>query len=134
MKRYNKEQVLEASIEYFNGDKLAANAFLKYALRKVNDKGEDIFYELTPEDMHRRMAWEFARIENKYPSESKLTEEEIFELFDGFKKHCPQGSPMMGIGLLWMLQKITCRILLRQVKEQQTFTSVEQESGFVFRI
>jgi len=98
MKRYNKEQVLEASIEYFNGDKLAANAFLKYALRKVNDKGEDIFYELTPEDMHRRMAWEFARIENKYPSESKLTEEEIFELFDGFKKHCPQGSPMMGIG------------------------------------
>ena len=41
-------------LEYFNGDELAASTwFNKYAIDG----------ELTPDDMHRRMAKEFARIE-----------------------------------------------------------------------
>ncbi|HHV40101.1 MAG TPA: adenosylcobalamin-dependent ribonucleoside-diphosphate reductase [Bacteroidales bacterium] len=53
-------------------------------------------YECTPEDMHRRLAAEFARIEKKYPN--PMSTEEIFELLDGFKYVIPQGGPMSGIG------------------------------------
>lgn len=88
------EQALEQSIEYFDGDELAAKVFLdKYALRDAS--GEIL--EMTPEDMHRRMAKEFARIE-KSKFKTPMTEDEIFALFDRFKWIVPQGSPMFGIG------------------------------------
>ena len=80
MKKYDYNEVLSASLEYFNGDDLAAKVFAdKYALQ--NKEGE--FLELTPVDMHRRLAKEFARIEKKYPG--SMDEEEIFNLFDKFK-------------------------------------------------
>ncbi len=53
-------------------------------------------YECTPEDMHRRLAREFYRIEEKYPN--PLSEKEIFELLDHFRYVVPQGGPMSGIG------------------------------------
>ncbi|MFA6826467.1 MAG: adenosylcobalamin-dependent ribonucleoside-diphosphate reductase, partial [Bacteroidales bacterium] len=53
-------------------------------------------YECTPEDMHRRLAKEFARIEKKYPN--PMGEEEIFQLLDRFRYVIPQGGPMSGIG------------------------------------
>jgi len=53
-------------------------------------------YELTPDDMHWRLAREIARIEKKYPN--PLTEDELFELFRNFRYIVPQGSPMTGIG------------------------------------
>ena len=53
-------------------------------------------YELTPDDMHHRIARELARIENKYPN--PMSEEEIFGLLKDFKYIVPQGSPMAGIG------------------------------------
>ena len=45
--------MLASSIEYFNGDKLAATTWMnKYAMKDFNDN----YVELNPEDMHRRMA------------------------------------------------------------------------------
>lgn len=94
-------QVLEASTEYFDGDDFAAKVFVdKYALQ--NQQGE--FLELTPTDMHHRLAKEFARIEAKYPN--PMTEEEIFALLDRFKYICPQGSPMFGIGNPYYVQSL----------------------------
>jgi ribonucleotide reductase alpha subunit len=93
MKIYSREEALKKSIEYFQGDELAAEVFVtKYAMR--NDKLELV--EATPDQMHHRLAKEFARIEKKYPN--PMSEEEIFGLFDRFKWIVPQGSPMFGIG------------------------------------
>ena len=92
-KTFTQEEIKEASFEYFKGDDLATKVWAtKYALK-------DSFgntYELTPDDMHRRLAKEIARIEKKYPN--PLTEDELFELFRDFKYIVPQGSPMTGIG------------------------------------
>ena len=88
----NKEDVLRSSIEYFKGDTLAADVWVnKYALRD----GDNI-YELNPDQMHRRLAKEFARIEGKY--NNPMNEDEIYELLKDFKYIIPQGSPMSGIG------------------------------------
>jgi ribonucleotide reductase alpha subunit len=93
MKKYTREEAIEKSKEYFNGDELAASVFVdKYALRNVN--GEIL--EATPTEMHKRLAKEFARIDSKYPN--PISEEEFFEAMDKFQKIVPQGSPMNGIG------------------------------------
>lgn len=90
---YSPEEAFKASVEYFNGDELAARVWAnKYALK-------DSFghlYEKTPDDMHRRLAREFARIEAKYPN--PMSEDEIFTLIERFRYIVPQGSPMAGIG------------------------------------
>lgn len=92
-KTYTYQQAYEASLKYFDGDELAARVWAtKYALK-------DSFghlYELTPDDMHRRIASEIARIENKYPN--PLSEDRLFELMSHFRYIVPQGSPMAGIG------------------------------------
>ena len=90
---YTYDSALEATLEYFGGDQLAAQVWVnKYALKD----SEGNLYELTPADMHRRLARELARIENKYPS--PMSEDEIFGLLDHFRYVVPQGSPMAGIG------------------------------------
>ena len=62
-KTFTYEDVLKASIEYFNGDELAATTWMnKYAM--TDNDGE--FVENSPDDMHNRMTKEFARIENDY--------------------------------------------------------------------
>ena len=82
-----------ASKEYFGGDDLAAQVWVsKYALK---DSFGNI-YETTPEDMHKRIASELARIESNYPN--ALSKQEIFELLDHFRYVIPQGGPMTGIG------------------------------------
>lgn len=93
MVTYTKEEALAATLDYFNGDELAANVFVtKYALKNK----ESEFLEKTPRDMHWRLAKEFARIESNYPN--PLSEKEIFDHFDNFFEIVPQGSPMYGIG------------------------------------
>ena len=92
-KIYSVEEVKEATIKYFDGDQLAADVWMnKYALK---DSDGNIF-ELTPDDMHRRIASEIVRIENRYPN--PMSEEEVFEVLKDFKYIVPQGSPMAGIG------------------------------------
>ena len=101
-KTYTYSEVLEASLNYFNGDDFAAKVFVdKYALQKST--GE--YLELTPTDMHHRLAKEFARIEAKYPN--PLSEEQIFSLLDKFKYIVPQGSPMSAIGNNYQLQSLS---------------------------
>ena len=102
----------EKLLHYFNGDELAANVWQsKYAL-----EGEE-----TPDDMHRRLAKEFARIEKKYIDDMNmnckftvkeayeklskygverkdLDEEDIYNLFKDFKYIVPQGSIMSQLG------------------------------------
>jgi len=99
-------------LKYFNGDELAASVWKqKYALEK----------EETPDDMHHRMAKEFAKIEEKYQKEEDkfndnsktpyypllsdyaykrkyLTEKSIYNLFKDFKYVIPQGSIMSQLG------------------------------------
>lgn len=92
-KIYTQSEAIQASLEYFKGDDLAARVWVnKYALK---DSFGNIF-ELTPDDMHRRLAKEIARIENRYPN--PLTEDEIYKVFKDFKYIVPQGGPMTGIG------------------------------------
>jgi ribonucleoside-diphosphate reductase alpha chain len=91
--RYSHKQVMEEATKYFKGDTLAANVWMnKYALKD----SEGNLYELTPDDMHKRIAREIARIERKYPN--PMSEEEIYQLLKDFKYIIPQGSPMAGIG------------------------------------
>lgn len=91
---FTYEESLSASTSYFNGNELAARVFLdKYALRD-NDQN---LVEKTPDDMHRRIAKEFARIEKK-KFKKPLSEDEIYQYLYRFKKIIPQGSPMYGIG------------------------------------
>ena len=90
---YTQKEAEEASIEYFNGDELAARVWsTKYALK---DSYGNLF-ERTPDDMHHRIASEIARIESKYMN--PMTEPELFELMRHFRYIVPQGSPMTGIG------------------------------------
>ena len=94
-------------LDYFNGDELAASTWQnKYALR---DNDGNIIEE-TPDDMHHRLAKEFARIEEQFDCErirweseygknrARLTEERIYELFKDFKKVIPGGSVLSGAG------------------------------------
>ena len=92
-KTFSYEEAQKASLIYFTGDELAAKVWVnKYALKD----GFGNIYEQNPAEMHRRLAQEICRIENKYPN--PLTEDELFELFNEFKYIVPQGSPMTGIG------------------------------------
>ena len=94
-------------LSYFNGDDLASSVWVgKYA-----QEGEE-----TPDDMHKRLAKEFARVEqlyvlNELPNDKgvedlseygkirkDLTEENIYELFKDFKYIIPQGSIMSQLG------------------------------------
>lgn len=92
-KTYTYDEAYAASLDYFNGDALAARVFVnKYAMKDSFGR----FYEASPADMHRRIASELARIESNYPN--SLTKEEIFPLLDHFRYLIPAGSPMTGIG------------------------------------
>jgi ribonucleoside-diphosphate reductase alpha chain len=90
---YSHDEVVEESIQYFNGDELAARVWAnKYALK---DSFGNLF-EKTPDDMHRRLAREIHRVERKY--KSPLSEELIYSVLKDFKYIVPQGGPMTGIG------------------------------------
>lgn len=92
-KIYSYEEAFNTSLEYFQGDELAARVWVnKYA---VKDSFGNI-YEKSPVDMHWRLANEIARIESHYPN--PLSADELFQVFDKFRYIVPQGSPMTGIG------------------------------------
>lgn len=93
MTTYEKNEIFPEVVDYFNGDELAAGVWIdKYALK--NDAGK--LLERNPDEMHHRLAREFARIEKKYAN--PMSEELIYSLFEHFKYIIPQGSPMAGIG------------------------------------
>lgn len=116
-KTYKYDQVLKKALKYFNGDEMAATTWMK----KYAVKNEDGLYEeTTPEDMHHRMAREFAKIEDKFGNDtssenlseygktrSKLTEKDIFGLFKDFKYVIPQGSVMSALGHPHMIASLS---------------------------
>lgn len=119
----------EQLLNYFNGDEFAASTWEnKYALR-IN--GEIV--EKTPEDMHRRMAKEFARVEasyeetdsafvtNYYRERKRLDEKRIFELFDNFKYIIPAGSVMAGLGTDKPVSLSNCFVL---PSPEDSYTSI----------
>ncbi len=92
-KTYTQDEAFSASLKYFKGDDLAARVWVnKYALKDSDGN----IYEKTPNDMHRRIAKEIARVEKRYPN--PMNEDEVFDLIKDFKYIVPQGSPMAGIG------------------------------------
>jgi len=128
--RYSYEQVLEASKKYFGDDELAATTWMnKYAVK--NKAGE--YYELTPDDMHRRMAKEFAKIEKDYlkadaeadtnylseygKQRTKLQEKDIYELFKDFKYVIPQGSVMSTLGNPYILGSLSNCVVLPELHD-----------------
>ena len=92
---YSAEEVGVATLDYFGGDELAKNVFMtKYCLK---DK-EGNLLEKTPDEMHQRLAAEFARMEEKFGGDKALNKDQIYSFLKDFKYIVPQGSPMMGVG------------------------------------
>lgn len=101
--QFTADDVYNASVEYFEGDTLAASVFRdKYALRDnkvLSQSGVDnpaAFVESTPDEMHNRIAQELARIDKNYENGKSFSE--YRNAIDKFKYVVPQGSPMYGIG------------------------------------
>jgi ribonucleotide reductase alpha subunit len=108
MKNFNFNYI--KVLDYFKGDDLAASTWInKYALK--NEEGEII--EGTPDDMHKRLAREFYKVEKTYQERDymktealsnygqnrpMLSEDAIYELFKNFKYIIPGGSVMSGLG------------------------------------
>lgn len=123
------EEIKKASTKYFSGDELAASTWVnKYALR---DKNGNVL-EKTPDDMHKRMAHEFARKEREYAEISAmngafahlsdygqkrefLSEEKIFDLFKDFKYVIPQGSVMFGLGNKHVIASLSNCVVLPEI-------------------
>lgn len=107
-----EDQGTDPVLSYFNRDNLASDVWKG----KYKATGEII-----PDDMHRRMAKDFARIELNYENNDfliindknfplngiseygknrkPLNEKSIYNLFKDFKYIIPQGSGMSGIGI-----------------------------------
>lgn len=113
---------IDSVLEYFNGDELAAASWTsKYALDG----------EVTPEDTLKRVAKEFARIEQRnkgyypekrfsvnlcdysdyYKERKELNEGRIYELFKGFKYIVPGGSVLYGCGNPMPISLSNCFVL-----------------------
>jgi ribonucleoside-diphosphate reductase alpha chain len=105
---YTYDEAIQESTKYFNGDDLASSVFVdKYSLKDT----EGNILEKTPDDMHRRIAREIARIENN-KFKKPLTENQIYNYLKDFKKIVPQGSPMYGIGNPYQLTTLSnCYVL-----------------------
>ena len=102
IKTYSYEEAFAATKEYFGGDELAANVWInKYAIK---DSAGNI-YEKSPDDMHRRLAREIARVEKRYAD--PVQEEEIYQLLKDFRYLVPQGGPMTGIGNKYQIASLS---------------------------
>lgn len=126
-KVYSYDEVYKATLQYFNDDELAANTWIsKYCLKDSQGR----YYELTPDDMHKRMAKEFARIEKKYKlnhlkegmSEKyhhildiKNDEDYIYNMFKNFKYIVPQGSVMSALGNPFMVASLSNCVVLPEI-------------------
>lgn len=126
---YSYEEVLKNCVAYFDGDELAASTWMnKYAMKDKSKK----FLELTPADMHLRMAKQFARIEKEYKEKSHLNgsfkylskygqerefldERKIYSYFKDFKYIIPQGSVMSSLGNPHVIASLSNCIVLPEI-------------------
>lgn len=126
---YSYEETYEKCFAYFQGDELAATTWMnKYAMKDRNKR----FLELTPNDMHLRMAKEFGRKEKEYKDKSSfngsfkylskygqtrdfLDEKKIFNFFKDFKYVIPQGSVMSSLGNPNVIASLSNCIVLPEI-------------------
>ena len=110
-KSYTFEEVHKAALDYFKQDEMAAMAWIKKYCLKNDD---DTYAELTPDDMHKRLAKKFSEVEEKYEyttndklklklseygyNRKKLEEDDIYQLLKDFKYVVPGGSVLSGLG------------------------------------
>jgi len=92
-----------SAVDYFNGDRQAAEGWArKYCLRDTKSNGngkiESLFVESTPDDMHRRIAREMARIDKKLSPNSYIEEGVFYDALRKFDRIIMQGSPSAAIG------------------------------------
>ena len=130
-KQYTYKEVLEASMRYFKDDELAATTWIKkYAMQDSDGN----YVELTPDDMHKRMAAEFSRVETNYQKGLKLngnaknlsaygqvrtalTEGTIYELFKDFQYVVPQGSVMATLGNPYVIASLSNCVVLPKIQD-----------------
>lgn len=148
---HTRDEAYKASLEYFKGDELAASVFVdKYALRDTRGQ----LLELTPADMHLRLAKEFARIEAKYPD--PMSVEEIFLLLSdvnlspletskakledlhaaacGLGPVVPQGSPMSAIGNDFQYQSLSnCFVIQSPYDSYAGILKADQEQAQIMK-
>jgi ribonucleoside-diphosphate reductase alpha chain len=116
---YTFDEAYRSSLEYFNGDELAARVWAnKYALK---DSYGNLF-EKKPDDMHRRLAKEIARIESYYSN--PLEEDTIYELLKGFKYIVPQGGPMAGIGNPYQIASLSNCFVIGNKQEADSYGGI----------
>ena len=117
------KEVEQASLEYFNGDDLAANVFAtKYPLSTPDG---DIL-EMTPDETHWRLSHEFARIESKY--ENPLSADEIYSYLKGYRYIIPQGSPTSGVGNPYQIQSVSnCFVVEKPLDSYGGILKTDQE-------
>lgn len=126
---FSREEVLRASIAYFGGDELAATTWMnKYAMK---DR-EGNFLESSPDAMHKRMAREFARVEQRYrehthlngsfkylsaygQSRKPLDESAVYDLFRNFRYVIPQGSVMSSLGNSNVIASLSNCVVLPEI-------------------
>jgi ribonucleoside-diphosphate reductase alpha chain len=123
--QYTNSDVLRSTLEYFDGDELAATTWInKYAMRDSSGN----LLELNPADMHRRMSIAFDFAESKYRlkpdaegvseygrKRETLTEEKIFSYFDRFRYIIPQGSIMAALGNRHMISSLSNCVVLPEI-------------------
>lgn len=132
-------------LDYFNGDELAASVWeTKYA-----QDGE-----ITPKDMHLRMAKEFFRIDKNYQGKepipdkwndkwrnlsdygkerNPLTEETIFNFFDKFKYIVPQGSVMATLGTNRVSSLSNCFVGTKMRDSYSSILKADAEFIYLFK-
>lgn len=116
---YAADEAYQKSLLYFKGDDLAARVWVnKYALKD----SYGAIYEATPDDMHRRIASEIARIEQRYAN--PMTEDQIFELIRDFKYIIPQGSPMTGIGNPYQIASLSNCFVIGNSGESDSYGGI----------
>ena len=128
-KHFSYKEVLENSTAYFGGDELAASTWLnKYCMRDQ----EGNYLEKSPDDMHKRMAKEFARKEKEYKEKIRLngsskqlseygrnreflSEVKIYSFFKNFEYIIPQGSVMTALGNPHIIASLSNCVVLPEI-------------------
>ncbi len=96
------DEAFAAALKYFGGDNVASEVWVKkYALKDSDGN----VCELTPDEMHRRMAKEIARVEARYPN--PVDESEIFGLLEHFRYLIPESRLMSGIGNNYVAESLS---------------------------
>ena len=124
---YKYEDVYNSTLEYFNGDDLATNVWItKYCKTDIDENGNMVYYERTPNDMFHRIASEIARAGMKY--NNPLSENEVYELIKDYKYILFAGRPMAGIGVNDAVSISNCFVVGKPGQDSYgTIATIDQE-------